>query len=467
MAVSPQTWDKAALDRIFDGTALVPGGSFFSTTQSQTQNAPASAFDFIIRQEDKKLPAAPRYALNLSGVPPQFRHTVTGFEQLFHKNQEETAEWVDHVNAIIRQRNAANGTKTQEWTDEPRPNEPPYTCLSDAAGAVNDWWALQLGKELPTYQSANNGSTEVGLINPRLIELKYLERAHALAGPHYLLAPKLFDKDPVRGIGAPAQPLGYADILIEDKPYQVTDPYTGEVYGYTPGMSAMEGQYKKLFAAGLLQRTPEKDAQILADGIEKWGIAYVQLESTILPRLPGSHTVAVVGYFCMEAGQEIISCSGNQTGADWGRTAYFIVHDSFGNFPPDKTRDASGGSAYRAVRIESIDKAIVFPHSLAVTARPSSQPNTWQVSVANKGGRPVQIIAVHVRQPDGTPVLATPGPGGTILISGSADDEVLLDIEARHYYEADGKARTFLLRLSRSAAQAWEIPRTPPTKPRR
>ncbi|MBI5241459.1 MAG: hypothetical protein HY926_13380 [Elusimicrobia bacterium] len=460
--VSPAAWDKAALDGLFDGSLAMPPLSLAAPKRGP-------ALNYIIRQEDEKLPPAPRYALNLSGVPPEFRHTVAGFDQLFHKNQEETKEWTDRTNALIRQRNKGRLFKMGEWKYDGRPNEPPYTCLSDAAGTVNDWWALQLGRSLPSHRNANNGSTELGLLDPRLLELKYVERGYAGGGPHYFLLPRLIDKDPVRDQAAPIQPLGYADLLIEPEAYTVEDPYTGERYSYDPSQSAMEGQYKELFSGSIFQgRTPDKYAKVLADGVEKFGIAYVQLEQTSRPRMMGAHAVAVVGYFCMEPGQKLADCAANASEKDWGEKTYFIVHDSFGDFPADKTRDASGGSAYRAVRIESIDQAIVFPHSLLVTARPyEAAANTWQVFTANKGGKPVELVAVHAQKKDGSPVLVVPGPDGSMLIAGAQGDQVLLAVEARHYYEPDGKARVFSLELAKGAVSALELRRTRPTQPQR
>jgi hypothetical protein len=459
--VSPSAWDKASLDRLFDGSLAMPPLSLAAPKQ-------APALNYIIRQEDEKLPPAPRYALNLSGVPPEFRHTVTGFDKLFHKNQEETKDWVDRTNALIRQRNQGRLFKMAEWKYDGRPNEPPFTCLSDAAGTVNDWWAQQLGRALPTHRSASHGGLTPGL-SPRLLELKYIERVHSGAGANYAVVPKFIEKDPVRGISTPIQPLGYADLLIEPEPYTIEDPYTGEKYSWDPAMSAMEGQHKELFSGSIFQgRTPDKYAKVLAEGTEKWGIAYVQTEQTERPRLMGAHTVAVVGYFCMEPGQKLADCAANASEKDWGEKTYFIVHDSFGDFPADKVRDASGATAYRAVRIESIDQAIVFPHSLDVIVKPyGGIANTWQVTALNKGGRPVDLVAVHARKKDGAPVLVVPGPDDTMLVSGAFGDKVLLSIEARHYYEADGKARTFLLELSPTLVMARELRRTRPSEPQR
>ena len=447
MALPQNHWDEAALNRLFDGSLPSPVLNVVPTSARSGPN-------FIIKPEQLPLPPAPRYSLNLDAIPPELRHTIEGFQNLFHKNQEETKAWVDRTNALIQERNKMNGTSISDWTYDPRPDKPPFSCLSESAGTVNDWWALQLGRSLPTYQSANNGAVEVGL-DPRILELEYTRRAET-GKPDFFLVPRLIEKDPVRPFPAPQQPLGYAHLLTETKPYDVQDPYTGKDYRWTPDMSAMEGQYLQLFDNHpLSSNTPDRFAKVLAEGIEKWGIAYIQLELTKHPRLSGAHTVAAVGYFCMAPGQKLLPCSENKSAADWGQRTYFIIHDSFGNFPPDKPWDAEGGPAYRAVRIESIDKAIVFPHSLSVTAQPHG-PGIWELSVANKGGLPVALQDLKIRRPDGAPVPAVAVGKGRFLISGENEDTLVLEIAARHYAAPDGKARVFRLKLSNSPQAARE-----------
>ncbi len=444
----PEALDAGSLNRLFDGSRQTPPADAFEVPDSTTDEKPS----FIIRPEDDPLPPAPRYALNLDAVPPSLRHTIPGFERLFHKNQEETKEWVDKVNTLIRSKNAGRIIKIPEWTYDGRRNEPPFSCLSDAAGTVNDWWALQLGRTLPVYESANNGATEVGT-DPRMLELKYRQRAK-LGIPHYFLIPKFIEKDPVRNTSSPYQPLGYANPLLEPKPYKVQDPATDKVYQYTPDMSAMEGQYLQLFTNNVLRpRTPDKYARVLADGIDKWGIAYVQLEQTKMPRMGGAHAVAAVGYFCMQADGRLFDCSSNRSDEDWGRTGHFILDDSFGDFPATKNQDASGGPAYRAARIASIDQAIVFPHSLAVSARPAAGlTGTWQLDIKNKGGQAVQTMSVKVLS--GNASILAPGiiaTNGKFHVIGHPGLEIALQIEAKHYFGIDGKGRTFLIRLDPSS----------------
>ncbi|MBI5211415.1 MAG: hypothetical protein HY927_15685 [Elusimicrobia bacterium] len=460
-APAPVALDAQALNRLFDGNASPASDPVAAPSPEESAQPSQASPSYIIRAEQDPLPAAPRFALNLSAVPEHLRSMVDGFHTLFHKNQEETQEWVDRMNVLIRAKNAGRRWgKIPEWTYDGRPNEPPWTCLSDGAGTVNDWWALQLGRSLPSYQSAVHGGREEG-VDPRMLELAYLERART-GDPEYFLLPKFIEEDPVRHLAIPQQPRGYAELLIEDGGYDARDPVTDQVHRWTPGMSAMEGRYKELFVGSLLSpRTPDKYARVLAEGIEKWGIAYVQLEDVKRPRLTGAHTVAVVGYFCMEGTDRLIPCSENKSDEDWGRTAYFAVHDSFGDFPADKVRDASGGSAYRAVRISSIDQAIVFPHSLAVTARPES-PGTWRVTVTNKGGRPVQVGAVRASA-GGTELPVAQAPDGSLLVSSAAPLEASLYVEARHYFEADGKGRAFRLALAAGPTAGVEAVRTPRT----
>lgn len=449
--------DAGTLDRVFDGKRDLPA-----------LDAVPAGPSFIIRPENDPLPKAPRFALNLDAVPPELRSTVDGFELLAHKNQEETPAQVERMNALIRRHNAAHPLrKIPEWTYDGHPNKPPFVCLSYAAGTVNDWWALQLGRELPSYVNQNSGRVETGL-DPRLLELEYVRRAYAGGGADYFLAPTFIEDDPVRHTASPTQPRGYANLLLEEKPYEVVDPVTGETKRWDPSMSAMEGRSKVLFSGNVLQpQTPERNARILAEGIDKWGVAYLQTEDPDRPRLFGAHTVVAVGTFCMEEGQKLLPCSENRTDAEWARRAYFILHDSFGDFPADKVRDAEGGSAYRAVRIASVDKAIVFPHTLKVLARPEEgRPGVWRLAVANLGGRPVKVLSVAARTRGGVAAPVERAADGAFLVSGALGAELVLEVEARHYYEADGKARTFRLPLEAGLSEAREAARTGPTDAR-
>jgi len=436
----PAALDRQALDMLFDGSGSFPEAAFTGV------QAVVPDGDFIIRIEDDPVPAAPRYALNLDAVPPHLRRTIDGFDQLFHKNQEETEAWVEHINGIIRKRNEGRWFKIPEWTYDGRPNEPVWTCLADSAGTVNDWWALQLGRELGEYRSATTGRTVRGL-NTDMLEAEYRERAHDAEDndPDFVIPPKFVQKDPVRNTGFAYEPRGYAKLLVEDEPYEAKNYATGEEYRYDPSMSAMEGEYKQLFTNSIFRdRTPAKYAKVLADAVEKYGIVYTQLEHTDHPRWPGAHSVAVVGYFCMEGRETLIDCGRNHSAEDWGRTTYFIVHDSFGGFPATRVRDADGASAYRAVRIFSVDQAIVFPHSLKVRAVPDpAVPGVWRIQAANKGGQPVQVLFARALEDEDVAVPVQTDSDGSLYIHAEPGTELRLYIEARHYYQADGNGRVF------------------------
>ncbi|MFH2202396.1 MAG: hypothetical protein ABIJ96_04735 [Elusimicrobiota bacterium] len=436
-----RNWSKQQLDRVFDGAGLKP-----ELAAEPVPGAPADKR--ILYPESDTPPAAPRFALNIDAVPAEFRHTVRGFEKLFHKNQEETAQQVDRINEHIRRHNEGRTFgRIDEWTYDGRLNEPVWNCLSHGAATANDWWSHELGKPIPRHESITHGGTEEGL-DPYLLELEYFRRAGS-EDPDYVVPPKFVQEDPVRHTGFPYEPRGYAKLLIEDEPYDVTDPITGKVYRYDPAMSAMEGEYKQLFTNSVFRdRTPAKYAKVLARGIDRWGIAYVQLEHTDHPRWPGAHAVAAVGYFCMEAGEKLIRCSANKTDEDWGRTTYFIAHDSFGDYPASQPRTAHTASAYRAVRITSIDQAIVFPHGLRVTLAPRpGVPGVWNIQVANKGGKPVDVLAIKAlgRGTIETPVLSD--VDGSYYVEGSAGDELRLYVEARHYFDKDGKGRGYAVEL--------------------
>lgn len=416
-----------------------------------------------IRLEEKTPPNAPRYALDLKAVPRRFLNIIPGYELLPHKNQEETPGWVEHVNRQIRAKNERRRSdQILEWVYDGRPNEPPFSCLSYGISTVLDWWTLQCGSELPSYRSSNHGGLERGW-DPRLFELEYFYRA-STKDPYYAMFSRYLpiERDPVRQNATPYSPLGYAEIAVENRAYANPDPYTDEIYRYSPGRNPLEGQYLQLFSNRLLRaRTPDRYARVLAEAVDKWGIAFVQLEETKRPRAFGAHAINVIGYFCMEPDGRYLQCPDNKSEEDWGRTAYFVVHDSFGDFPADKIRDASGGSAYRAVRIGSVDEAYVFPHSLRVTARPlPGREGAWSVTVTNRCGRPMELERAQVSAGR----IESAGRDGFTL-AGAAQTAVGLELAVKHYYEADGRPRVFRIQLDASkSTEGEEIRRTPDSK---
>lgn len=442
----PQRLSAEGLDQLFDGAAPRPA---FDPEEPRRK---------ILYSESDAPPAAPRYALDLGAVPPEFRRTIPGFEALPHKNQEETPETVDRTNALIRRynRNRILG-KIPEWTYDGRPNEPIWTCLSHAAATSNDWWALQLGRQLPTHASISHGGVERGL-DPYTLELEYFARAGS--DPDFVIPPKFIQKDPVRNTGFPYEPRGYAKLLTEG-PFDVRDPLTGETKKFTQESSAMEGEWLQLFTNSIFRgRTPAKYAKVLAEGIDRWGIAYVQLEHTDKPRLPGAHAVAVVGFFCMEPGERLIHCSQNRTDDDWGRTAYFIAHDTFGEFPASQPRTGNSASTYRAVQIGSIDQAIVFPHGLRVTVAPKAGvPGVWTLSVTNQGGVAVPVTGLKALDSAGNDVAVLAEADGSSYLQGRAGDAVRLYVEAPHYRHRDGRGRGFEATLAASPVAAVPLDR--------
>ncbi|MBI4375667.1 MAG: hypothetical protein HY549_04365 [Elusimicrobia bacterium] len=394
---------------------------------------------------------APRFGLDLEALAGMEHVLIKGYEQLFHKNQGLTLERLEEINEAIRSGNANRRHKMPEWVYTPGSDYVPYTCLSFGASTVYDWWALQLGRELPLYRNANNGREERGL-NPRLIELEYFRRAQR-QDPYYLLVPRLFTMDPVRRISVPIQPRGFAELLIEDRPYVAVDPVTGEKLAFHPD-DVMEGRYVQLFTNRFLEgKTSQDKAELLVRGLEKWGIAYVQLEDQKNPRLTGSHTTAAIGYFCLKPGQGPFDCSRNRDESEWAESAYFIIHDSFGDFPADRPHDSFGGPAYRAVRIGSVDQALFFPHGLNAIARPSGN-GSWTLHFTNRAGKAVEVLDVAIE-------------AGSL--EGAIGDEIIASVAARHYFEPDGGPRRFKFLLSELDSPGQEIPRTPrsPTYRRR
>ncbi len=424
---------------LFDGTCALGAPKF----QSPAQDKP------VLRPDELPLPPAPRYALDVGAVPERFRNLIPDWEKIPHKNQEETPEWVERINTLIRAKNARTpGRRIREWRYDGRPNEPPFACLAYGLSAVFDWWTIQCGGELPSYESSIHGRPERGW-DPRVFELEYFYRS-SFGDPRYALFSQHLpiERDPVRQIGAPYSPLGYAEIGVERRAYANPDPYTDAVYRFDAAASPMEGSYVQLFTNSLLRsKTPDSRARVLASAIDAWGIAYIQLENTTRPRMFGAHAVAAVGYFCMDGPGNFLDCASNVDDAAWGRTAWFVSHDSFGDFPAHKVRDAEGGAAYRAVRVESIDEAYAFPHTFTVSAVPAAD-GTWRLTAANRCGKPVPIESARDAA---SGVSLSKLPDGTFGIAAPAAGRLRLEVTAKHYYEADGRPRTFTLSLDPSA----------------
>jgi hypothetical protein len=392
--------------------------------------------------------AAPRYIVNLPEIPSSMRSMAADYEAIPHKNQEETREWVDHINARIDVINAGRpGYRMPHWTFSGGPDEPAYACLSYAASAAMDWWSLQLGKPLGEYRSSINGRMERGT-DPRTLELEYMAR-NALGDVRYVMMGKESDlgTDPVRHVPIPYQPLAYAEILTGEKSFANIDPYTGDKHVYNAADGAMEGSKVSLFTNRVFEpQTSDDHARQLAQALEKWGVVCAQMETPRnSQRLPGSHAVLVVGYFCMEEGRRLISCAQNKTDEEWAKTAYFVVHDSFGNFPPSRDFDADGGPAYRAVPIRSIDQAAAFPHGLNVLVRSQEgAQDRWELAIVNKAGRAVNVISVECLSEECS--VERTASGG-FLLNAPAGSRPRLAVKARHYFSPKGTARVFRLKL--------------------
>jgi hypothetical protein len=444
-ALPNRAWTPERLNRLFDGSISRP------ELTSATAETPKGKNKILYAESDQDL-EAPRFALDLDAVPAEYRNMISGFDRLPFKNQEETKERVDEVNRKIREHNRGRlFGKIDEWTYDDRPNEPIWNCLSHAAASANDWWSQQLGRELPEHFNISRGTTDKGL-DPYLLELRYFERAYDVDDEDgdFVVPPKFIQKDPVRNTGFPYEPRGYAKLLTEGEPYDVKDPISGKIYKFRPEMSAMEGEWKQLFTNSIFRdKTPLKYAKKLAKGLDKWGVAYVQLEHTEHARWPGAHAVAVVGYFCMKPGERLIHCSENKTDEDWGKNTWFIAHDSFGKFPASQARTAHSGSAYRAVRVTSIDQAIVFPHGLRVTLSPRpGVPGVWNVGVTNTGGKPVDVLRVKALVGKDVEVPVGVDAGGVRTIEGVTGASLRVYVEAKHYYAKNGRGRGFVVKLA-------------------
>lgn len=99
-----------------------------------------------------------------------------------------------------------NNEHSQNWDSTPSPA--PDKCLSYSASTMNDWYMLQTGKALGTYQNYVNNRTENGT-NPRMLEAAYF--THSGFESYYDFWH--FPDDPITGEPMPYDIKGYADIF--------------------------------------------------------------------------------------------------------------------------------------------------------------------------------------------------------------------------------------------------------------
>ncbi len=329
---------------------------------------------------------------------------IRNWKKLPHKNQEETKERVDQFNKEFPQ---------EKWEYKPEPNTPIYSCLSHAASSMADWWAIEMGRKLPTYRSFNNGQIETGF-NPRKLEVRYRKN-----GKWNKIRYLMLSTCPITGWKVPIRPKGYSRILVSDKEETIFDPLTKSEFKYSKNDYPMEGKWKAVVSKHWFGK--KNDAK-LVKAIRDHGPLYIQFEMPTQKYLMGTHAVVVVGIGELENGQ-----------------VAYICHDSFGNFPKDHEQDAAGAPAYRYCVADEIDEAIVFPHTPVAKAYPMMGGVT--VKIMNQGGQPVtprRVFCINKAgkavkmQMIGSNVAFT----NDIKIDGA---HTMIYVEADYYMKEDGK----------------------------
>ena len=152
------------------------------------------------------------------------------WKNLPHKNQEETKARCDEVNQNLGR---------PAWTYNPKPNTPLYECLSYGAAGIAEWWALETGRKLGTYRSYAHGGQEIGF-NPRKLALRYRELAKSNPVHYAMTGIQKGNRCPITNDWVPIRPTGFARILTNTKPDQISDPIDGVTFSYQANDYPME-----------------------------------------------------------------------------------------------------------------------------------------------------------------------------------------------------------------------------------
>lgn len=335
---------------------------------------------------------------------------IRNWKKIPHVNQEESEQRVKEINA----KNIDN----LHWTYKPKANTPIYTCLTYAAAAIANWWSIEFGQKLPEYKSFNNGRMEKGY-NPRKFELMYKKRSkwHKI---RYLMVSKC----PITGWKVPIRPKGFSRILT-DKSINDTiiDPIDDITYSYKSTDYPME---KKWLAVVSHHWKGAKNAPKLKKALRNFGPLFVQFEILKKKYSLGTHAVVCIGYGTLPN----------------GKTA-FICHDSFGKNPKEYKQDAFGAPSYRYVFADELDEAIAFPHTPVVKA--SMKANKLQVSIFNKGGKPVASRRIfYINRSGKVAKMKIIGRNKAIAIDAKiVKGKAKVYVEADYYMSNKGKGRWF------------------------
>ncbi|MBF0408419.1 MAG: hypothetical protein HQM10_13800 [Candidatus Riflebacteria bacterium] len=355
-------------------------------------------------------------------------YLIDNWQQLPHKNQEETLVRVKEVNSK---------GKEIKWKFDPTANVPLYACLSYGASSMADWWAIEKGWKLPKYKSYTRGVMETGF-NPRKLELMYRKRSSSSPVDYYMTFTG-DNRDPITGEAVPIRPKGFAKILT-DRIDEVLMDYIDDIeFQFKPGDYPMEGKWLAIVSKNWDKKAAETK---LINAIHDYGPMHVQFEIPGKHYLMGTHAPIVVGYGKLPNGK-----------------VAFICHDSFGVHSKDYKQDGAGAATYRYVLAEEIDEAIVFPHRPVAVAYPTN--DAVAVEFKNMANRPLRVRkALFVGNDGQTRTLQMTGKNvGMISPKLISDKKLKVYVEAEYYMNEDGKGHWFNLEVQSS------FPAYPSTRP--
>ncbi|MBF0545497.1 MAG: hypothetical protein HQM08_13735 [Candidatus Riflebacteria bacterium] len=316
------------------------------------------------------------------------------WDQLPHKCQEESKERIEELKTL---------SPEKHWKFSE--SNPVWCCLAFAASTNCDWWALQYGWKLGSYENIFNKQMENGF-NPRPMEVAYLTRSakNRLAYP-------VLPFDPVHREFIPTMIRGYGKVLTSVTEETLVDPFVPNLkWDFKPGMYPMEDSW--FYDKRKMGRTNEYELD-LVKALHHFGILMTKIEyDPTFTFLLADHCVSMVGYGKNKEGKIV-----------------FIYQDNYGDHPKD-FHTTEGKSAYRCCPAKRIESVLGFPHQPVASAIP--QGDCYVVEFKNKGGKSIQPNKVSYLNSDGKEVKSILS-GGTVSIPKSAAKNGFLDV----YVEAE------------------------------
>lgn len=148
------------------------------------------------------------FPINVSKIDYENNNThfvIASWKNLPFKQLRANLTWIKYVNNYSLLDPLLPWNEYVVWDNNGEST--PSKCLSYSAATINDWFSIQEGKPLMSYQNFVNNVTENGT-NPRFLEAIYLnhgeDKNYDFAWPF---------RDPITGEKMPYDIKGYADIL--------------------------------------------------------------------------------------------------------------------------------------------------------------------------------------------------------------------------------------------------------------